>query len=90
MFGMNPMNVLDLINNNSITIITKEDEEPEISKYSIVDNQIIIEKFQDKLKFRIEELEVSELKLTLYLDFKVNEQNTIKDDILEMIFEVYK
>lgn len=90
MFGLDLFEVLDLTDINFATIIFKEDEEPVISNYAIVDKEIKIERFQNKLKFRIPELQENELKIIVKIDLIVNEQKTIKGDILEMIFEVYK
>jgi hypothetical protein len=90
MFVMESIEVLDLSNEKFATIISAEDEEPIISKYSIVNNKIKIDHFQNKLGFRIKELHANELKLIIDIDIKVDDMKEIKGDIIEMIFEVYK
>lgn len=88
-FGMEAILVLDLSNEKYATIISAEDEEPIISKYSIVNNKIKIDHFQNKIGFRIKELHANELKLIIDIDFKLEDKKEIKGDIIEMIFEVY-
>lgn len=90
MFVMESILVLDLSNEKFATIISNEDEEPIISKYSIEDKKIKIDHFQNKIGFRIKELYANELKLIIDIDIKVDDMKEIKGDIIEMIFEVYR
>ncbi|MBO9701003.1 MAG: hypothetical protein J7604_12390 [Sporocytophaga sp.] len=82
--------IIDFSENNFATIIYKEDEEPLISNYSITDDRIEIESFQGRIRFRIQELGVNELKLILHVDFIPKDGEPYKYNVFEMIFEVYK
>ena len=88
-FGMDLI-VLDLTDINHATVIAKEDEEPIVSKYSVADHEIRIDYFQDKIFFKIGELRTSKLKVILNVDLNLKEEKSLKGDIIEILFELYK
>lgn len=85
-----PFLILDLTDKNIATIISKENTEPEFSKYSIVDNEIKIDLYNDSVAgFRVEQLGEMSLKLIVNVNLH-NGERLIKGDVLEMIFEIYR
>lgn len=88
-FGMDSFRILDLTDQEFLTIISNEDEEPVVSRYSIVDNEIRMDHFQNKIGLRISGLGNKELKLILHANIIFGEK-IIKGDIFEMTYESYK
>lgn len=86
---LSPPVVMDLTDENTATIISQENEEPTISKYSIIDHEIVIDTFQFTAGLRIKLLEKKQLILILFVNYHDGEK-TLRADILELTYVEYR
>jgi hypothetical protein len=78
MFGMDPMEIIDLTSKTSAIIVSKENEEPIPELYEVINNEIHFNNSKNQMIFKISKLTKNELGLILNITISKEDGKEIK------------